>query len=275
VTIDEYRAIDAVNWSTLKAMKDSPAHYLVATKEGRDDTVALKFGRLADVLIFTPAEFATRYVVSPYDEFRSNEAKAWRKTQEAMGIEVVKTEDVAEARLLADAVRRHPIARGYLDSGKFQVPMVWTDPTTGLRCKGLADLLSVGGSFLVDGKSARTIDRRRYTSQVGSLLYHCQLAHYRNGCRHALGFDPAFIGHIAYEKGAPYDVAVFEFDRSVIDAGEVIVAELLAKVADCRESGEWPGRYPFVEIVTCDDMPRWLDDEEDESAEDLGITSTF
>ena len=275
MTIEEYMALDAVNWSTLKAMDESPAHYLAAVKEGRPDTDALKFGRLVDVLIFTPEAFASSFIVSPYDKFQSNESKAWRSTMEASGLEVVKADTVADAQRMADAVHAHPIARRYLRAGEFQTPMVWTDPDTGLRCKGRTDLLSKGRRFLIDGKSAKTIDKRRYLSQAGSLRYHCQLAHYRNGCRLALGFEPEFIGHIVYEKGAPYDVGVFEFAPAVIDAGEVIVKELLARVAECRESGVWPGRYPEIESVTMDDMPRWLDMDDDESAEDLGITSTF
>jgi exodeoxyribonuclease VIII len=229
MTFAEYRAIDAVNWSSLKSMKDSPAHYLAAVKEGRADSAALITGRLLDCLIFEPDEFATRYVISPYDDFRTKEAKAWRDEQVA---EVVKADALAESQALADAVRRHPVARRYLDAGRFQVPLLWTDPATGLACKGLADL--IGPGFLIDGKSARTIDKRRYASQAGSLLYHCQLAHYRAGMRIGLGIDPEFIGHIVYEKGAPYDVAVFEFAPAVIDSGEVIVRELLNRVAECE-----------------------------------------
>lgn len=274
MTFDEYRRLDAVNWSTLKAMEASPAHYREALANGREDTPALGFGRLVDCLIFTPDEFGARYVVSPYDEFRSNEAKAWRVAQQARGFEVVKAEAVHEATELAKSVRAHPIARKFLDAGEFQVPLVWTDPETGLLCKGLTDLLGRKGSgFLVDGKSAATIDRRRYTTQIGTLRYHCQMAHYRAGCRVALGLDPVFIGHIVYEKGRPYDVGVFEFMPTVVDCGEVIVRELLNRVAECRASGVWPGRYPEIETVTTDDLPRWLDADEDESAEDLGFVT--
>lgn len=275
LTFAEYRAIDAVNWSTLKAMADSPAHYLAAVNEGRKDTAALKTGRLLDCLIFTPGAFATTYAVSPYDDFRSKDAKAWRDETIASGMDVVKPDALYESQALADAVRKHPVARRYLDAGAFQVPLLWTDPETGLACKGLTDLLNDGARpFLVDGKSAQTIDKRRYGSVIGKYLYHCQLAHYRAGMRIGLGIDPEFIGHIVYEKGAPYDVAVFEFAPAVIDSGEVIVRELLNRVADCKASGKWPGRYPEIEMITNDDMPRWLDDEADESAEDLGITAT-
>lgn len=279
MTYAEYAALPGINFTTLKAMADSPAHYLAALNTKRKDTPALRFGRIVDVLLFSPNEFRERHAVSPFEDFRTNEAKAWKAKAKEDGLDVVTPDEVDEARTLADAVRAHPIARGFIDAGRYQVPMTWTDPDTGLACKGLADLVngpaSPIGTFLIDGKSARTIDKRRYASAAGGYRYHCQLAHYRAGCRLALGIDPTFVGHIVYEKGAPYDVGVFEFDRSVIDSGEVIVRDLLRQVADCRAKNEWPGRYPAIETITNDDMPRWLDDEADESAEDLGIVATF
>lgn len=275
VSFEEYLRLPGVNWSTLKAMIDSPAHYLAALDKGRADTAALQTGRLLDTLIFTPELVDARYVVSPYDAYTTNAARAWKAETIASGFEPVKADALVEAQALADAVRRHQVARKYLDAGRFQVPLVWTDLRTGLACKGLTDLIGTSdGGFLIDGKSARTIDKRRYLSQAASLGYHFQLAHYRDGYAAVFGEPPAFIGHIVYEKGAPYDVGVLRFDRTVIDAAWVTVHELLDRVAECQESGEWPGRYPELVPVTIDDMPRWLMSEEDESAEELGITST-
>lgn len=262
LTEPEYRALDAVNWSTLKAMADSPAHYLAALHVGRKDTAALRFGRVVDCLLFTPSEFSTRYAIPRFDDFRTKEAKAWKESAEAEGLEVVKPTEVDEARTLADAVRAHPVARRYINAGRYQVPMVWTDEATGLRCKGLADLVGLpngtAGTFLIDGKSAVNIGKRQYLRDFAKYKYHCQLAHYRNGCRYALNFDPAEIGHIVYEKGQPYDVGVLTFDSYIIDAGEQEVAALLRTVAECRAKNEWPGRYPEPVHVRDDEVPAHL-----------------
>ena len=260
VTEREYRALDAVNWSTLAAMADSPAHYQHALRAGRKDTAALRIGRLIDVLTFTPEAASERVAVSPYDSFRTNEAKVWRDGCIAAGMEVFTADEYADAQALADAARAHPAARAYLDRGRFQVPMVWTDPTTGLLCKGLADLVCGDGghTFLIDGKSARTADRRVWLSEVARRRYHCQLAHYRAGCRIALGFDPDDVGHIVCEKGAPYDIGVFLYDRATIDQGAEDVRKLLERVAECRAAGKWPGRYPDIVTVCADQMPGWM-----------------
>lgn len=259
MTEAEYRALDAVNWSTLCRMADSPAHYRQALLTGRKDTQALRMGRLIDVLTFTPELAAERVAVSPFDSFRSGEARAWRDQQAAEGRDVYTAEELVQAQALADAVRAHPVAGPYIARGRFQVPMVWTDPHTGLRCKGLADLVCADGdTFLLDGKSARTADKRRWLSEVAQRRYHCQLAHYRQGCRLALGFDPAEVGHIVCEKGAPYDVGVFTYDAATIDQGEADVRALLERVAECRASGHWPGRYPDLVSVTADEMPGWM-----------------
>lgn len=259
MTEPEYRKLPAVNWSTLSAMADSPAHYQEALRNGRKDTPALRMGRIIDTLTFTPERAGERIAVSPFDSFRTAEARLWRDRQIADGREVVTADDLAEAQALADAVRAHPVARAYLERGRFQVPMIWTDPPTGLRCKGLADLVcDYGQTFLIDGKSARTADKRRYLSEVAERRYHCQLAHYRQGCRLALGFDPQVIAHIVCEKGAPYDVGVLRFDPAIIDQGEADVRALLERVAECRAADHWPGRYPDEQHITPDEMPGWM-----------------
>lgn len=53
----EYRQIDAINWSSLKHMAESPMLYRHMLDHGRDDTPALAFGRLVHTLVFEPALF--------------------------------------------------------------------------------------------------------------------------------------------------------------------------------------------------------------------------
>lgn len=274
MTEPEYRALDAVNWSTLKAMADSPAHYLAALHTERKSTKPLTVGSLIDCLLFTPDQLGAKFAISPFENFKKKEAQEWRDAKMDAGLSVVTPYDVDEARTLADAVRAHPVARKYLDAGRYQVPMVWTDEATGLACKGLADLLAgpyVMGGFLVDGKSTVSAAKRKYLRDFAKMKYHCQLAHYRNGYRATFGCDPAFIGHIVYEKGQPYDVGVFEFDSYIIDAGEQEVAALLRTLADCRAKNEWPGRYPEIEHVSDTDVPAYIYGDD---SDDVTVTTT-
>lgn len=274
-TFDTYRSVRAVNWSTLKAMDDSPAHYKAAREHGRDDTDALRLGRLADVLLFTPDTFGAKFAVWTEGDRRGNAYKAFAAEAEAAGRDVVKPADVEEGRALADAVLRHPEAREILDGAEFQVLVVWTDPVTGLLCKGLADIVNWSKGILADVKSAATIEKRRFMTAAGKYRYHCQLAHYRAGLRASRGWTPERVCIIGAEKGRPHDVGVFDLHHTVIAAGAVTVSDLLARVAECEDSGDWPGRYPARELVTMDDMPRWLlDDDTDDDADSLGITSS-
>lgn len=273
-TFAEYRNIKAVNWSTLKAMDDSPAHYKAAIEHGRDDTDALRLGRLADVLLFTPEAFEAKFAVWEHGDRRGNAYKAFEAVAETMGRDVVKPADVTEGRALADAVRTHPEVADILDGAEFQVPIVWVDPVTGLRCKGLADIVNWSKGILADLKSAVTIEKRRFMAAAGKYRYHCQLAHYRAGLRVSREWTPERVCIIGAEKGRPHDVGVFDLHHTVIAAGAVTVSDLLARVAECEAAGTWPGRYPARELVTMDDMPRWLlDDDTDDDADSLGLTS--
>jgi exodeoxyribonuclease VIII len=107
---------------------------------------------------------------------------------------------------------------------------------------------------LVDLKTGSDLDAFRFGALAARMGYHGQLAFYRGGLR-ALGIDvPAKI--VAVEKDAPHDVAVFDVTGDEILAGEDDVRELLGRVVECQQSGEWPGRYVAGEERLV--FPRWF-----------------
>ena len=59
----EYRAIKAVNWSTLKAMDTSPKQYRHALVHESDDAVALRIGRAIHCFVLEPQEARKRLAV--------------------------------------------------------------------------------------------------------------------------------------------------------------------------------------------------------------------
>lgn len=274
VSFEDYLRLPGVNWSTLKAMGDSPAHYRVACDQGHKDTAALNTGRLIDCLLFTPELYASRYAVRPaaFQNYQTKAAKEWRDSIVSSGMEPT-TEDAADAaRAIVKAVRAHPHAGRFLAAGRYQVPLTWTDKETGLPCKGLADLIgSAFGGFVIDGKSTVSAAKRKYLRDFAKFKYHGQLAFYRMGYEAVHGERPSFIGHIVYEKTPPYDVGLFAFDSYIIDAGEDEAHEFLRRVADCRARGEWPGRYPDIEHVLDTDVPAYIYGDE---SEDVTVTTT-
>ena len=241
---------DRVNWSTLKHIGQSPKHYRHWLTHQREDSDAMQLGRLVHCAIYEPDRLAERYVQEPnfhrgmkddtarakgYDGGKDAAAK-W--TLENAGREIVAADLWASATAMAEAVRADPIA-GAMVSGGFAEQLVeWTDPVTGIECRGRVD--HVNGR-LSDLKTARAVSPRWLAAEFARREYHGQLAFYAEGL--ALnGIDladpPAFI---VVENVAPHDVVVLQMAPQEVKAGRDLFRRYLDTLAWCRETDQWPG----------------------------------
>jgi hypothetical protein len=251
-----YKAIPAVNWSSLKHMADSPAHYHYHLTHQRKDTDAMALGRAIHVAVLEPDEFPRRYTLwNPEGGNRNTTAyKTFAKSSEAAGLEVLLKPDYDKCLAVRDAVHAHDVAAGLLKGAAKEVTHQWTDTATGLACKSRTD--AHVPNTLVDLKSTVTVDARLFGTHVARMQYHCQLAHYVAGLAAETDTDPSLwlVKIIAVEQEPPHDVAVFDVPDDALYAGEQIVAELLSRVRSCADSGIWPGRYDTEQTL---ELPGW------------------
>lgn len=248
-----YFTMPGTNWSLLKHLDDSPLAYRHAVENPREDTATLALGRLVHTFVFEPEKFGDEYAVFPG---KKRQGKAWDAFEaDNEGRTIFKSDEIDEAKAMADAVRRHPIVAPYLVGGEFERVLTWTDPATGIPCKAKCDWLIPGRRILADLKTTRSIERRRFAADVARYHYYGQLAHYAAGVKHALGWEPARRILIAVEKSAPYDVAVYELDNAACTIGDEKSAELLAKLKACHELNDWPGRYTEEQTM---ELPGWV-----------------
>src|SRR5574341_903199 len=63
MTREEYDRIDAVNWTTLKAMRASPKHYRYAAEHATEDTAAMRDGRAVHTAVLEPDRFPLDYAI--------------------------------------------------------------------------------------------------------------------------------------------------------------------------------------------------------------------
>ena len=148
---------------------------------------------------------------------------------------------MAAALGCANAVRKHPISWRHLSGGFKELTLTWTDPATGLPCKGRLDHTS---THLVDLKTAARVSRRQFASAAATLGYHGQLAYYMDGL-HANGIE---VHHepilIVVQSEPPHDVIAYRVPGNVIEQGRTEYQRLLEKLRDCLDSGSWPGVAP-------------------------------
>lgn len=255
-TFADYRAVKAVNWSTLKHMERSPAHYraAVAGELERPASPALAFGSLVHALALEPHLVPDLYVVEEIDR-RTKAGKERALLLTYAGLELVSPVVYARAESIARRVRTSPLVAPYLTGAQHELTVEWTHPATGLRCKGRLDWVHEPSRTLLDLKTARDIGRRFFGRQAASLGYVGQLGGmYRDACRYGLGWEPERILIVTVESAQPFDLAVYQLDSQAVEAGEALVDSLLARVAECEASGTWPGAHPEIETL---DVPGW------------------
>jgi hypothetical protein len=258
----EYNAIPAVRWSRLKAMRTSALAYRWQEEHPDDDeTVALRIGRAVHSMLLEPAKYLVDFAIWP-KERRGKEWLAFAAANAHRDIITGKEAEIAEH--CVEAIRGHGPAMSILTSGgaRFEHTLTWVDAKTQLPCKARVDIVN---GRLSDLKTSRHIVPRRFAYQVHQLGYHGQLAFYAMGLE-ANGFEmekpPALV---AVQNSPPFDVVVFRASTETMDRGHVLARTLLDRLADCRESGEWPGIAPDEEVEL--HLPSFpdLDDEEEQA----------
>lgn len=243
-TFAEYLSRDALHWTKLKEASRSPLHYRWRCDNDRPDSPSLLLGRAAHCAVFEPDRFPVDYAVFKGEARRG---KAWEEFKAANeDRSILRADEYATCLDMRDAVHRHEVAKRYLAKGKAEQTIAWTDPLTGLACKGRADWISDSESALCDLKTTANLDPPWFAARVARLMYHGQLAFYGDGLRESAGLDlPARI--IAVEAQPPHDVAVFVLDEDALWAGHNLALDLLRKVAACRTAATWPGRFEDAE----------------------------
>lgn len=247
----QYEAIPAVNWSTLKHLRVSPLEYQYRLTHPTDSP-AFALGRATHAALYEPDLFALHWVVYPGAVRRGKEWEAFKAEHEHD--EIVTLAERTTAQEIADAVRRHPAAEELLDGSFVEQALRWTDAETGIECKGRVDQVS---GRLADLKTAQSIEPHAFQGAVARYGYHTQAAFYVDGLA-ANGIDylaaPVLI---AVEKEPPYDVLVYELPARVIEAGRAEYRRLLRTLQSCRASGLWPGRCADLVQLT---LPAWASD---------------
>lgn len=219
-------------------------------------TSAMAAGSLLDCLLTTPREFSERYTVSPYDSFRTNEAKAWRDKMEANGVEVVTQDKIDHANAQVSAIMAHDAARKLLSGSKRQVAFRH-GTKYGFASKGLIDVVPTDFETLVDIKTCQASaleSRRGLQRHIFDWEYHIQAGAYCEGYSIASGSERTRFKFIFVTSTAPFRVAVIELPLAAIMFGADQYRAGMARFADCIERDRWPSIWDGEQTL---DLPEY------------------
>ncbi len=248
---EEYhrRELGTVTTGALKAMRRTPAHYrawVETPDRPADESPALAFGRAVHAAVLEFDRFREQYVIEPAWGDRRRKAerdryRAWKA--QANGREPISGEDFLHVAGIVKSLHEHPLI-GRLLAAEYvaEATVEWIDPETGLPCKCRPDWWARGGmNLMVDVKTTQVADAGRFAWSCRDYGYDLQVAHYTAGAE-AVGERCDFI-FAAVEKEPPYAVAVYQIDESAIDEARDERRAAMLRIAECVETGEWPG-YP-------------------------------
>jgi hypothetical protein len=272
LTFADYQAIEAINWSRLKWLSRSPAHYLHNLLNPGGDTAALKRGRAVHIAALEPERFGSLYSVWGGDRRQGKEWDRFEAATAAEGKEVLTSKEYETAKALAIAVRGDAVAARYVTGARTEQVVRWTykradlDGVPGYEMACKARLDAVGEMGAVDLKTARDGSPSAFAREVLRLEYHVQAAWYVDGVKAATGRELPW-SWVVVEATAPHVAQVYRADEETLQLGRERYLELLDMLHACTRANHWPG-YATTEMTL--QLPRWAWPH-DEDVEDIGL----
>lgn len=170
------------------------------------------------------------------------------------GFEILTADEFKQVETCAASVRDHKVAAQVLKKGLAEHEIQWTEPETGILCRGRIDFLRP--KEVVDLKSTHEESVWGFTRHATTRLYHAQLAWYHDGAIAARKLQPdaQLPILVSVQTTEPYDVAVYRLTKVSLEAGRVLYRDLLLKYRDCLGAEHWPGIAPALLDF---DVPNW------------------
>lgn len=258
VPFPEYRAAAGYNWSSFK-------HALVAASYAKykreNPTDGSSDGRLVHAMVLEPETVERDFVVSPFDSFRTKEAKAWRDSEKR---DVVTQQQMDNCLALSDAVRASKFGSLLLTGAQCESTIyanVEFEPGFVVSVKGRVDFYRDLGDSLLAGdlKTCDDLTADDFVrNQVLKHHYAGQAAFYSELLSAATG-KPVAEWHWLCANLNTHDVFPVQCGDSLLSAGANIWRRALRNYAKAVRSGEWRGAEQNENVVVAE-APGWYAD---------------
>lgn len=241
----------------VKIEKTSLAHFWYTSHLNPNrpniDSAAMSFGRAAHAIMLGEPCFDQYFVLSPYDDYRTKEARAWRDEQTRT---IVKQSQFDSIKAMRDTVLKTPLIQNCFKDGRPEMSLIWKDAETGIWLKSRPDWLPNTIPFVPNFKSCRSARPTDFQRQAFELGYHQGAALTIEGLKQVLGWkNPAYY-FVAQEKEPPYVAGLFMLRDTDIEWGALQNRRALRKLAKALDAGQWPGYASGAVEIS---MPAWTE----------------
>jgi hypothetical protein len=243
-----YHAHPALSYSTGKHYLRSPAHYLHALNN-RKERKEFDFGHAVHGLVLGTGMGVVEIpesVLASNGAVSTTAAKEFIANARAEGNVPLKADVFEKVRACAGAVLMNAEARQYLElDGAPEVSLFAKDPETGIEIRGRVDYLpnAIAGQRTtpIDLKTTINATPRKIVRAIVDFDYDLQAEMYRHLVHLTRGDDVGPMVQIYVETEAPFGVQVVPLvDEGWIRGGDHKLQTILARHAECLESGTWP-----------------------------------
>lgn len=251
MTDQEYRALEALNYSGAKFLLRSPGHYRSSLTEEKKDSPAMQLGRVVHLAALQPELLGERVVVLPAMDRRTKEGKA---AYEAVMSSVKEGQEVVSQDIFDDAKRIAEAARVAIKSINYdicQAEQTFVKDVGNVKIKGRIDLMlwdSNNETSIVDLKTTQDASPAAFARDVVNFKYHLQAAWYMR----LTGAKKFYI--VAQEKELPCANRVYTLDEAALAEGNRLMDEALALYAQCVAFDSWP---TYTKDITELSLPKW------------------
>jgi hypothetical protein len=260
----DYRAIEAVNVSSLKEMRKSEKHYLHELDKEQERKDAFDIGNAFHYRVLEPHRYSDDVLVLPDLNLRTKagrEEKA-RLIKENPGKAVIKEYDDYRIKQMSHAVKKHKVAQPFLAHAvEKEVVAIWEEGD--ILCKAKIDMVvdhPDHGLCLVDLKSSICASPSSFGMSIAEYGYFLQGAFYLNGFAKANGKPAGSFWWIVCEKEEPYGVGVYRQHKDDIHTGTMVYKSFLERLSEARNTGHFTGYHSQPVRMTDWQRMKWMKD---------------
>jgi len=226
-----------ISSSTLKQFSRNPYAWL--RSEDKQPTASMQTGSLLDMALTEPHRFESCVVPSPYENYRSKDARAWRDETLAGGMLIASQVERENAKACAAAVRSHDVAGSILQDANFQVGAVAKVGDIPAKC--LVDIVPGQGEWeehLFDYKTTSNgLDDENIRKTIGQWKYHFQAAFYRSVFNKASKDRLCEKFGFIFQDPMTREVRVVVLDDDSLALGTKLVSQALQDFTRCAYRG--------------------------------------
>lgn len=283
IPIDRYHrdctAAPSISSSGLRTIwAQSPLHFWTFSHLNPDRVEpqrsdAFDLGKAAHHWLLGEADFAKHFVLSPYDDFRTKEAREWRDAERAAGRVVLTTAQMEDIRGMRAGLLRNPLVQAGILDGEVERSLIWEDKETGVWLRSRPDVMPNNSGDHSDLKTTTSVWRHDLAKAIATWNYPMQAALLRMGCR-ALDLPFTSFAFVFVEKTAPWCCRVVQLKDEELARGEKQVRAAIRIFADCLFSGEWPGPDGDQTDAEWIEQPAWAQTQIDERLRMLAEAQT-